>query len=59
MHCVTNTWGEKIFPEQAASNANLTAADGYFFEHLLTKKRLLVFGFGFGLFCSYLVFMVI
>lgn len=52
----------KNFSQQVASNANLTVAGRYFFEYLLTKKILLVFGFGFGVlgvFCSYLAFMVI
>lgn len=29
----------EIFPEQAASDANLTAIDGYIFGYLLTKKK--------------------
>lgn len=48
--CYNYLEGE-IFPEQAASDANLTATGGYFFGHLLTKKKkLLVFGFGFVFF---------
>lgn len=40
----------EIFPEQVASDADLTAAGGYFFRHVLTKKKLLIFGIFF--FCT-------
>lgn len=36
--CYKYSEGE-IFPEQAASDANLTATGGYFFGHLVTKKK--------------------
>lgn len=40
----------EIFPEQAASDADLTAAGGCFFGHILTKKA---FDFGdFFFFCT-------
>lgn len=36
----------QVFPEQAASDADLTASSGYFFGHILAKKKkkLLIFG---------------
>lgn len=39
-----------IFPDQAASDADLTAASRYFFRHILTKKKR---AFDFGIFFLY------
>lgn len=56
LQCSTNIWREKSFPDQAASDADLTAADGYFFGHVLTKKKK-AFDFG-GFFFSVLLHLV-
>lgn len=44
----------EAFPDEAASDADLTATSRYFFRHILTKKK----AFDFGIFFSVLLHLL-
>lgn len=47
----------ELFRDQATSDADLTSTSGYFFGHILTKKKLLIFGIFF--FCTASVYTTV